>query len=169
MQRGKTTGADLWVLPLQGDRKPFPYLATPFNETQGQFSPDGHWVVYASNESGIKEIYVQPFPGATGGKWLMSKGGGNQPRWSRDGKEIFYFAPDSSLMAVSVSTSGGTFQPDVPKALFRAAVLGGTGGGPGVAWRWDSPDGKRFLINTTLEDSGASPVTVVLNWRSGMK
>jgi eukaryotic-like serine/threonine-protein kinase len=169
MQRGKNTGADLWVLPMQGERKPFPYLATPFTEAQARFSPDGHWVVYASNESGTKEIYVQPFPVSTGGKWPVSNGGGSQARWSRDGKEIFYFAPDSSLMAVSVKTDGGTFQPGVPKALFRAAVLGGTGGGPGVAWRWDSPDGQRFLINTTIEDTAGSPVTVVLNWQSGMK
>jgi eukaryotic-like serine/threonine-protein kinase len=169
MQRGKNTGADLWVLPMQGDRKPFPYLATPFTEAQAQFSPDGHWVVYASNESGTKEIYVQPFPVSTGGKWLVSNGGGSQARWSRDGKEIFYFAPDSMLMAVSVKTDGGTFQPGVPKALFRAAVLGGTGGGPAVAWRWDSPDGQRFLINTTLEDTAGSPVTVVLNWQSAVK
>ena len=170
MQRGKETGSDLWVLPLQGDHKPFPYLATPFAEGQGRFSPDGKWVVYTSNESGTKEAYVQPFPVSTGGKWPVSNGGGSQPRWSHDGKELFYFTPDSTLMAVSVSTTGGTFQPGVPKPLFRAAVLGGTGGGPGVSWRWDmSPDGQRFLINTALDDAATSPVTMVLNWQSGMK
>jgi serine/threonine protein kinase/Tol biopolymer transport system component len=170
MQVGKKTSGDLWVLPMQGEQKPFPYLATPFAETQGRFSPDGRWVVYASNESGTKEIYVQPFPLSTGGKWPVSTGGGSQPRWSPDGKELFYLAPDSMLMEVSVNTNGGTFQPGVPKPLFRVPILGGTGGGPGVAWRWDiSPDGKRFLINTTLEDTAASPVTIVLNWQSAMK
>jgi serine/threonine protein kinase/Tol biopolymer transport system component len=170
MQRGKDTGADLWVLPMQGDHKPIPYLVTPANEAQAQFSPDGHWVVYTSNESGTNEVYVQPFPMSTGGKWAVSNGGGSQPRWSRDGKELFYFTPDSSLMDVSVSTTGGTFQPGVPKPLFRAAILGGAGGGPGVAWRWDiAPDGKRFLMNTALDDAAASPVTVILNWQSMLK
>jgi serine/threonine protein kinase len=170
MQREKNAGTDLWVLPLQGDRKPVPYLVTPFNEAQAKFSPDGHWVVYTSNESGTKEVYVQPFPVSTGGKWAVSNGGGSQPRWSRDGKELFYFAPDSTLMDVSVTTTGGTFQPGAPKPLFRAAILGGTGGAPGVAWRWDiTPDGKRFLMNTSLEEATAAPVTVVLNWQSALK
>ncbi len=169
-QRGKAKGFDLWVLPMEGERKPAPYLVTAFNEGQAKFSPDGHWIVYTSNESGAKQVYVQPFPVSTGGKWPVSNGGGSQPRWSRDGKELFYFAPDNTLMAVDVSTSGGTFQPGVPKPLFRAAVLGGTGGGPTQAWRWDiSPDGKRFLINTSLEEATASPVTVVVNWQSALK
>ena len=169
-QQGKNTGSDLWVLPLEGDRKPVPYLVTPFNEAQAQFSPDGRWVVYTSNESGTKEVYVQPFPVSTGGKWVVSNGGGSQPRWSRDGKELLYFAPDSMLMDVSVTTTGGTFQPSAPKPLFRAAILGGTGAGPGMAWRWDiTPDGKRFLIDTALEEVTASPVTVVLNWQSALK
>jgi hypothetical protein len=107
---------------------------------------------------------------STGGKWPVSNGGGSQPRWSRDGKELFYFAPDSMLMAVSVTTTGGTFQPSVPKALFRAPVLGGVGAGAGVAWRWDiSGDGQRFLINTALDEATATPLTVVLNWQSAIK
>jgi len=169
-QRGKTTGSDLWVLPMQGDHKPIPYLVTPAYEGQAKFSPDGHWVVYASNESGTREIYVQPFPVSTGGKWPVSNGGGSQPRWSHDGKELFYFTPDNTLMAVSVTTNGETFQPGVPKALFRATVLGGTGGGPTISWRYDvSPDGQRFLINTAIEEATAAPVTMVLNWQSAIK
>jgi eukaryotic-like serine/threonine-protein kinase len=169
-QLGKNTSADLWVLPMEGDRKPFPYLMTPYDELQAKFSPDGHWVVYTSNETGTREVYVQPFPMSTGGKWPISNGGGGQPRWSRDGKELFYFTPDSTLMAVSVGASGATFQPGVPKPLFHAAVLGGNGGGTGQAWRWDiSPDGQRFLINTALEETTASPVTIVLNWQSALK
>jgi eukaryotic-like serine/threonine-protein kinase len=168
--RKKAADTDLWVLPLQGDRKPVPYLVSPFNEAQAKFSPDGHWVVYTSNESGTKEVYVQPFPVSSGGKWLVSNGGGSQPRWSNDGKELFYFTLDSTLMAVSVTTTGGTFQPGVPKALFRAPVLGGSGGGPTTAWRWDiSPDGKRFLINTALDEGTGTPVTVLLNWQSAIK
>jgi serine/threonine protein kinase len=170
LQRAKDTGSDLWTLSMDGEHKATPYLVTSFNEAQAKFSPDGHWVVYSSNESGNREVYVQPFPMSTGGKWPVSNGGGSQPRWSPDGKELFYLAPDNSLMAVSVSTAGGTFQPGVPKALFPAAVLGGGGGGPGIAWRWDiSPDGKRFLMNTAMEDSVGLPVTVVLNWQSALK
>lgn len=170
MERGKGTGNDLWVLPMQGEHKPVPYLATKFNEAQAQFSPDGRWVSYTSNESGIPEVYVQPFPNASGGKWPVSNGGGSQARWRRDGKELFYFTPDNTLMSVSVTSVGETFQPGVPKALFHAAVLGGTGGGPTTSWRWAiSPDGQRFLINTTLDEATSSPVTVMLNWQSAMK
>jgi len=169
-QGGKNSSSDLWVLPMEGEHKPFAYLATPFDEGQAKFSPDGRWVVYTSNESGTKEVYVQPFPMSTGGKWPISNGGGSQPRWSRDGKELFYFTPDSTLMAVSVNANGATFQPGVPKPLFRAAVLGGNGGASGVAWRWDvTPDGQRFLINTAPEETTAAPVTVVLNWQTPAK
>jgi serine/threonine protein kinase len=168
-QRGKDTHLGLWVLPMEGDRKPVPYLTTAFSTGQPQFSPDTHWVVYTSNETGVKEVYVQPFPMSSGGKWPVSNGGGNQPRWRRDGKELFYFAPDSTLMAVDVSTTGGNFKLGVPKPLFKASILGGTGGGPVSSWRWDSPDGQRFLINTPLEEAAATPVTVVLNWQSALK
>jgi len=168
-QRGKDSGMDLWVLPMEGDRKPVPYLVTPFSEGQAQFSPDGRWVVYTSDETGTKEVYVRPFPMSSGGKWPVSNGGGSQPRWRRDGKELFYFAPDSTLMAVPV-TGTSTFQLGLPKALFRTTVLGGTGGGPGVAWRYDvSPDGQRFLINTALEEATSSPITVVVNWQTTLK
>jgi serine/threonine protein kinase len=165
----KERKTDLWVLPMM-DRKPFPYLVTPFGKSQAQFSPDGQWVVYTSNESGTTEAYVQPFPMSSGGKWPVSNGGGSQPRWSRDGKELFYFAPNETLMAVDFNASGGTVQLGIPKPLFRASVLGGTGGAPIVAWRWDvSKDGQRFLINTSLEEADASPITVLLNWQATMK
>ncbi len=136
---------------------------------QAQFSPDGHWVVYTSNETGTKEVYVQPFPMSSGGKWPVSNGGGNEPRWRRDGKELFYFAPDSTLMAVDVSTTGGNVKLGVPKPLFKTSILGGTGGGPITAWRWDSPDGQRFLVNTPTEEFTATPITIVLNWQTALK
>ena len=101
---------------------------------------------------------------------MVSRGGGVQPRWRRDGKELFYFAPDETLMSVSVTVAGGVFQPGVPKALFRASVLGGTGGGPDAAWRYDvSPDGQRFLMNTTLDEETGTPITAILNWQSLLK
>ena len=100
---------DVWVLPLEGDRKPFPFLQTPFKETQARFSPNGRWVAYVSNESGRNEVYVQTFP-ASGGKWPVSTKGGTSPLWRGDGKELFYDSGDGKLMAVEVKT-GGTFEP----------------------------------------------------------
>jgi eukaryotic-like serine/threonine-protein kinase len=168
--RTKNRTIDLWVLPMMGDRKPIPYLVSPFVKSQGRFSPDGHWVVYTSDESGTREVYVQPFPMSSGGKWPVSNGGGGQPRWSHDGKELFFFAPDETLMDVDVKTEGGAVQLGVPKALFRASVIGGTGGATLNAWRWDiSADGKRFLINTALDEAAASPVTLLLNWQSAVR
>jgi Tol biopolymer transport system component len=101
---GPETGIDLWILRMAPKRESFALLATKANETQGQFSPDPRWIAYASDESGVYEIYVQPFP-PTGGKWQVSTGGGVQPRWRRDGKELFYVAFDRTLMAVDVSTT----------------------------------------------------------------
>ena len=97
-----STGWDIWALPLDGDRKPFPVVQTNFEERDGQFSPDGKWIAYQSNESGRFEIYVQPFPGPAR-KWgPISTNGGAQVRWRRDGKELFYIALDDRLMAVPI-------------------------------------------------------------------
>src|SRR5436190_20437086 len=110
------------------------------NEDQGQFSPDGHWVSYASNESGLSEIYVIPFPPSPGGgRWRVSKGGGVMPRWRRDGKELFYISPDSQMMAVDV-TIGPEFMSGNPHPLFRTDIVDtGIRTGP---MSWDiAPDG----------------------------
>lgn len=169
-QRDKGTGLDLWVVPMQGEHKPAPYLVTQFNEGQAQFSPDGHWVLYTSDETGTKEVYVRPFPGASGGKWQISNGGGNEPRWRRDGKELFYVGPDNTFYAVNVTMKGDTFQPDTPRPLFRVPISGGEGGGVSVAWRWDiSSDGQRFLINVPVDSETKRPVTMILNWKDGLK
>lgn len=162
------TQEDLWVLPLQGDRQPVPYLKTDFDEVQGQFSPDGRFVAYRSNESGRSEIYVQPFPltSGGGGKWMVSRGGGTQPRWRRDGKELFYIVKDQAVMAVDVSTSPA-FKAGIPQALFERTVLPAD-----RDFRWDvSADGKRFLLNTVEAETStsSSPITVVLNWQAGLK
>src|SRR5205814_1046544 len=106
---------------LEGDRKPFPFLQTPFAETLAVFSPDGRWIAYRSDESGNDEVYVQTFP-ASGGKWPVSTKGGGDPRFRRDGKELFYISSDRKMMAVEVKT-GGAFEPGIPKALFDLSMV----------------------------------------------
>ncbi|MGH9253087.1 MAG: protein kinase domain-containing protein [Vicinamibacterales bacterium] len=116
--RGESAQAlDVWVLPLVGDRKPFPLLQTPFNEYPAVLSSDGQWVAYVSNESGRNEVYVMPFPGP-GGKWQVSTAGGIWPRWRRDGAELFYLAPDNRLMAAEVNGRGSGFDVGAVQPLF---------------------------------------------------
>ena len=168
--QGGGSEAELWFLPLKGDAKPQPYLRTGFYDSQGRFSPDGHFIAYASNASGKNEVYVQPFPDSSTGKWLVSKGGGVQPRWRRDGKELFYISADSKMMAADVTTSPA-FKVGVPKVLFSAPIWGG--GSVQNVTRYDvTADGKKFLINTVASEDGASavtPITVVLNWEELLK
>jgi Tol biopolymer transport system component len=159
---GGKTGWDLWVLPLSGDRKPFPFVQTEAAELEGRFSPDGHWIAYVSNESsGTNQVYVQGFS-ASGGKWQISKDGGRRPRWSRDGKELFYISADGKLMSVPVKSDSSTFEPGAPKALFdmRDARL---------QYFDVAGDGQRFLINNLVEEAASSPANVVLNWTADLK
>jgi Tol biopolymer transport system component len=154
----------LWFLPLtEGDRKPVRYLQTDANESHGRFSPDGRFVAYTSNASGVNDVYVQPFPMASGGKWKI--GSGSQSRWRRDGKELFYISTDSKLMAVDVTTSPA-FKSGTPKVLFQAPIWGGAR----FVNRYDvTADGKKFLINVLLAEETIRPITVVLNWEAGLK
>ena len=162
---------DLFILPIEappgGERKPIPFVVTGADETQGQFSPDGKWIAYSSDESGRREVYVQGFapdkiPAAAVRKWTISTAGGDKPRWSADGKELYYIALDRKMMAVPVKLMP-TFEPGLAVPLFETNV---TAFSPYEV----SPNG-RFLLNT-VSDSAApsfSPVTVVLNWQSGLK
>jgi eukaryotic-like serine/threonine-protein kinase len=160
------TKSDLWLVPLTGDRKPFPYLNTQFDEQQGQFSPDGRWMAYASDESGQDQVYIQPIP-PTGAKWQISVAGGAQPRWRRDGKELFYIAADQKLMAVPVKGSGAPsdpFEAGASQALF-ATALNIMQQGPVFQYQ-PTADGQRFLFNVPAgEESGSQAITVVLNWQ----
>jgi len=167
-----TTGYDLWVLRL-GDpsassgqvRKAQPFLQTPFNESAPRFSPDGRWLAYISNESGRYEIYVQPYPGP-GGKWQISTGGGTEPEWNPNGRELFYRSGDK-VMAVDITT-----QPDFavgkPRVLFEALYEPS----PLTTPNYDvSPDGQRFLMLKPTEQAQAAPtqINVVLNWFEELK
>ena len=150
------------AVPVNGDRKPYPVVQTGATEDQGQFSPDGHWLAYTSNESGQAEIYVIPFPPSPGAKWVVSRGGGVQPRWGRNGKELFYISADSKMMSVEVSTRAA-FQSGAPRPLFQTDIVDtGIRTGP---MSWDlAPDGNRFLI-ITPNSAEASTLTLILNWR----
>ncbi len=162
---GKTR-ADLWILPLFGDRKPFTFLQTPFGERNMRFSPNGRWVAYTSDETGTREVFVQSFP-AGGGKWQISSGGGGPPKWRSDGRELFY-ANAGKLMAVEVKTGAETFEAGTPKQLFeiRAAALSGSGG----AAAFDaSADGRRFLVAIPVQEASFTPITLVLNWTADLK
>jgi eukaryotic-like serine/threonine-protein kinase len=155
----RATGNDIWVVPLDGDRKPKPFLKTSSSEFNPHFSTDGHWLAYASDESGRTEVYVQPFPGP-GGKWTISTDGGNEPVWSRDGRELFYRNGDT-VIAVSIA-SGPTFAPGLPRLLFRGHF---EPTGTGTSGYDVSLDGRRFLmIQPTEPEQPATQVSVVINW-----
>ena len=157
---------DIWAVPLSGDRKPFPVVQSPSNETHAQFSPDGRWIVYASNESGKMEIYAQPFRGnqptstGTRERVQITNGGGAQPRWRKDGRELYYLSPDNRLMAVSMEFKP-KFEARNPKPLFQ--VRGARPFGDPLYDYDVSPNGQHFLFNLSGEGT-VSPITVVVNW-----
>ena len=154
---------DLWTLPMNaaaGSRQqPEPFLRTDFNESNGQFSPDGHWMAYVSDESGRQDIYVESFP-VSGNRRKISANGGSQPRWRRDGQELFYVGPDGTLMAVSV-TSSGTFEAAAPRPLFKTRITDTGTNGMNYAV---TSDGQRFLVHTITDDTPTSSMTLLLNW-----
>jgi len=153
-------GPDLWFLTYP-DLKSSLFLKAPSVVRNGQFSPDGKWVAYASNETGKWEIYVTSFPDARG-KWQVSSGGGEQPRWRGDGKELFYLSLDGKMMAAPVTT-GAHFDAGTPVVLFQS-----TPRQPILVYDlfvYDvSRDGQRFLINTQVKQAESAPMSVILNW-----
>ena len=164
-QEEELGNSDLWVLPMDGGQKAFPIVQSADDESWAQFSPDGKWVAYRSNESGQYEIYVRPvFDRMVGDKRLVSVNGGSFVQWGTDQKELFYIAPDNRLMAVPIRLASDplSVQSDAPVALF-ATHLGGA---------WQAPPGReyvfrdgRFLMNTALDEPN-SPISVILNWKA---
>jgi serine/threonine protein kinase len=157
-------GGELWYLSWP-ERKTKPLLQGNRTVRNAQFSPDGRWMAYASNETGSMEIYVSPFPSADG-KWQVSTTGGQEPRWRQDGKELFYLSADGKMMAVAVTT-GASFQADPPVALFqtrrRQAISAQD------VFSYDvSGDGQRFLIAARVDEANAAPLSVLLHWASAM-
>jgi len=155
----QTTVWAIWLLPLQGDRKPLPWLRTRFNLASPRFSPDGRWIAYESDESGVPEIYMALTEGG-GEKRRISPAGGRRPRWRRDGKELYYIAPGDTLMALPVSP-GRTLEVGAPVPLFRGEL---------EIEEYDvAPEGSRFLVSTPVEKVRESPIRVILNWDAALK
>jgi Tol biopolymer transport system component len=155
------TASDLWILPLDS-LKPFVFLKTDFREEFADFSPDGHWIAYISNSSGSPQIFVRPFSGtaSAGAQWMISTTDGTFPKWSADGKRLFYINLTGLAMAVDVK-SGTTFESEAPRQLFNLA--------PSAPWGGMSHDG-RFVFAQVATGSGTPPAfTVVLNWMNRLK
>ncbi len=157
-EQGTGINTDLWVAPLAGDSKPFPYTS---GSSRGTFSPDGHWVAYVGQESGRPEVFVAPFPW-TGAKWQISNGGGAGPRWRSDGKELYYFDLNG-IRAVEVQGTGSAFQVGSSQLLFRLPLRG-------IIAREYAPtrDGQRFIAVTPSEGSTQS-LTLVQNWQAELQ
>jgi Tol biopolymer transport system component len=152
---GGSTNSDLWVLDLS-TRKSTPLVISPFIEAALQFSPDGKWIAYVSDESGRDEVYVQQFP-ESAGKQIISRGGGSAPGWSADSRQLYYVSPDRILMSVPLSL-GASIDAGAPIPLFEARLR--NFGRQYIVSR----DGSRFLLNRTVGESGSRPMTLVQNW-----
>jgi len=153
------TTSEIWWVPLTGERTPHPFVKSNFSAHDGQFSPDGRWVAYQSDESGRSEIYLQPFPGP--GERIQVSAGGTQVRWGRRSAELFYIGADRRLNALPVSiAANGAATVGEPKPLFQISVGGGSQFGLQYAV---SGDGQRFLVNNQSVDSPA--ITMILNWK----
>jgi eukaryotic-like serine/threonine-protein kinase len=165
-QGGAATTSDVMSLTLDKDHLVQPVVQTQFAELNGEISPDGRWLAYQSNDSGQVQIFVVPFPAVKNGRWQVSTGGGTRPLWARNGQELFYLAPDSTLMSVPVAR-GTTWTPATPVTLIKAPYYGGATRNYDV-----SPDGKRFLmIKQGGGDQPPAPTSIVVvqNWQQELK
>ncbi len=155
----QTTAPEIWILPLNGDPKPLPWLQTRFAERSPRFSPDGRWIAYESDESGDPEVYVARTEGG-GEKQRLSPAGGRLPRWRQDGKEMYYVTPNGFLMAVPIAL-GARLETGAPVKLFHVEA---------VIENYDvTPDGSRFLVSTPSEKFRESPIRVIVNWPATLK
>jgi Tol biopolymer transport system component/predicted Ser/Thr protein kinase len=159
-------GFEPYLLPLTGERKPQPFLPSPYDRIQARISPDSHYVAYTTNESGTFQIVVQTFPDPTLGKWPISAEGGVEPKWRRDGRELYYLGLDGKLMSVSIS--GPAFSAGKPTVLFQTPLTVNKGN-PTRDRRYDvTPEGK-FLFVVPAGASTAPPITALVNWNAALK
>ena len=172
-EQNKETGYDLAVLQMEGERKSMPLLDSKFNETEGRFSPDGHWIAYVSDQYGMKEVYLRQLLkgpdsalAVSGGMLQISQGGGNGPRWRGDGRELYYLASTGDIMTVEV-TGKEEMEVGNPRPLFRKNLDNSLGSEFFDLSNWDvGRDGNRFLLPMPNVDSASSPFTIILNWTS---
>lgn len=164
LDQAKDTAWDIWILPMTGEPKPFPFLKTASNEMLPRFSPDGRFMAFISDESGSYEVYVQSFPGP-GGKWQISANGGFEPVWRADGKELYFWDKDRNLTAVDVEAGPGGPRFGANRTLFRAR-FGTTNGRNRYL---PSADGKQFLTVAPLGRDAMVPTTVVVGWNADLK
>jgi Tol biopolymer transport system component len=158
----------LWLVPRSGDRQPFAYSQSTFNEVQGQISPDGRWAAYVSDASGRTEVYVRPFPRGDG-QWQISVDGGIEPVWRGDGRELFFIAANQTLMAVTVD-GGPMPEFAAPTRLFDTSMASGFVNTSYTRNQYAvTTDGQRFLVNEHPEGGATPPVTIVLNWPAILK
>jgi DNA-binding winged helix-turn-helix (wHTH) protein/Tol biopolymer transport system component len=153
------TKSDLWLLPMFGDRKPVPFLRTTFNEMQGKISPDGRWVAYLSDESGGWEVYLQSFPNP-GAKQVVSIGGGFEPHWRGDGRELFYLSPDGTMMSVAMEP-GPVPKIGRPRALFKTTVSNLR---VVISHYAVTGDGQQFIIDSAAGKSKGGLIGILVNW-----
>jgi Tol biopolymer transport system component len=149
---------DLWLLPLDGDRKPVPFLQTEFREGRGTFSPDGRWIAYQSDETSRWEIYVRAIDGSPG-KWQVSIDGGVLPTWSSDGRRIFFLSTDRKYKAAAVRTAGGAIAVDSIRTMFDLDSRSVIGGIHDI-----TRDGKNILAIVGSSRQTTPPITMVVNW-----
>jgi Tol biopolymer transport system component len=159
---------DFWMVPMVDGGQPSAWLTTAFDKANAQFSPDGQWVAYTSVESGRYEIFVKPFRGP--GRWTVSTGGGIEPRWRSDGKELFYLGSDTGLRAVAmtVSPDGRSLSVGTPTLLFRTDAYGGFTSNARIQYVV-ADNGQRFLVNRSVRGLTTPPITIVTNWTAGLK
>jgi len=164
-QLRNTSSYDTWLLPLFGDRKPVPLLETGFDKFQARVSPNSNFVAYSTNESGTYQVVVQTFPDASGGKWQISATGGVEPKWRRDGRELYYLGTDGKLMSVAIS--GPPFTAGRPVELFQTPLTVNLAQ-PTRDRRYDvAPDG-RFLMVVPGATGVPTPYSVIVNWTEGL-
>ncbi len=167
-QLNTKTNVDLHLLSLAGEKKSTSFLQTNFIEAQARFSPNGRWIAYISNETGQFEVYVESFP-ATGAKLAISIGGGSQPQWRADGRELYYYAPDRKLMAVEVNGDEPTFKVGEARPLFEIRVVSIDQSFPGNGYYTVTHDGKRFLVSSLPEAPERQQINVIVNWVADFK
>lgn len=153
---------DVWVLPLEGDRKPIPFFSTPTEDWDAFFSPNGKYIAYLSGESGKDEIYVQTFP-SSADKWLISTSGGISPRWSQNGRELIYGGRDGKLMSVTIKADD-RFEAGVPQPLFDITMARAVRGDDYLV----ANDGQRVMFISRGTDGSLPPINVILNWPAGL-